>query len=175
MAENCRPSIPDFIEPECSFESGRVVALAFIHKDIHASIYNDPTNPAVWEDGSYSADLFVFQNVRGTYDGGAPIDVPGVGDEDSRVINKDHTMSVRIQGVKGNEDFFNQIVKSRKYRVAFVSSNYNILFINNVNTSIVGGAPIEEGLDTAIEWQVDIKWKDVNQPQSSDVPTGIFN
>ena len=57
---NCRPSIPEFISPECDFESGRVVALAFIHKDIHAAIYADPTNPALWVDGDYSADLTYF-------------------------------------------------------------------------------------------------------------------
>ena len=84
-------------------------------------------------------------------------------------------MTVAIPGVKGNEDFFNEIVKSHEYRVAFVTGNYQTLFINNVDTSIVGGAPVEEGLDSEILWQVAIKWKDINNPKSSDVPTGIFN
>lgn len=173
---NCRPNIPNFTSPECDFESGRVVALAFIHKDIHAAIYADPTNASLWADGNYSADLHVFQEVRGSYDGGSPIDVPGLGSQDTRVINADRSMTVMIQGVKGNEGFFNEIVKSHQYRVAFVvGGDYQTLFMNNVDVSIFGGAPVEEGLDSAVNWNVTIKWKDINNPQSSDVPTGIFN
>lgn len=173
---NCRPNIPEFVDPDCSFESGRVVALAFIHKDIHAAIYADPSNASLWVDGDYASDLHIFQEVRGTYDGGSPIDVPGTGGQDTRVINADRTMTVSIRGVKGNEDFFNEIVKSNDYRVAFVvGGSYDVLFINNVDTSIFGGAPVEEGLDTALDWSVSIKWKDINNPKSSNVPTGIFN
>ncbi len=173
---NCRPSIPEFIDPECDFESGRVVALAFIHKDIHAAIYADPTNSSLWVDGDYAADLHIFREVRGTYDGGSPIDVPGIGNQDTRVINADRTMAVAIQGVKSNEAFFNEIVKSHNYRVAFVTGgNYGTLFMNNVDTSIFAGAPVEEGLDSAINWACQIKWKDINNPQSSDVPTDVFN
>ena len=173
---NCRPSIPDFIDPPCDFESGRIVALAFIHKDIHAAIYTDPSNSSLWVDGDYSADLHIFQEVRGTYDGGSPIDVPGIGSQDTRVINADRSMDVSIQGVKSNETFFNEIVKSHDYYVAFVvGGNYQTLFINNKEVSIFGGAPVEEGLDSELIWKVKIKWKDINNPKSSNVPTGIFN
>ena len=173
---NCRPNQPSFTEPECDFESGRVVALAFIHKDIHAAIYADPSTAGNWVDGDYSADLHIFQEVRGTYDGGSPIDVAGIGNQDTRVINADRSMNVFIQGVKGNEGFFNEIVKSHNYRVAFVTGgDYGSLFINNVDCSIVGGAPVEEGLDSAVNWSVIIKWKDINNPKSSNVPVGIFN
>lgn len=173
---NCRPNIPDFINIDCAFESGRVVALAFIHEDIHQAIYEDPENAVLWTDGDYSADLHIFQEVRGSYDGGSPIDVAGVGNQDTRVINADRSMNVMIQGVKGNEAFFNEIVKSHRYRVAFVvGGQYDTLFINNVNTSIVGGAPVEEGLDSELVWNITIKWKDINNPKSSNVPVGIFN
>jgi hypothetical protein len=152
-----------------------VVALAFIHKDIFAPIYADPTNASLWVDGDYSADLFIFKEVRMTYDGGSPIDVPGIGNQDTRVINADRSLTGAIQGVKGNESFWNEIVKSHEYRVGFVTGNYQTLFLNNVDTSIFAGAPVEEGLDTALNWMSTIKWKDINNPQSSDLPVGIFN
>jgi hypothetical protein len=173
---NCRPSIPDFIDPECNFESGRVVALAFIHKDIHAAIYADPTNASLWVDGDYSADLHIFQEVRGSFDGGSPIDVPGIGNQDTRVINADRTLTTAIQGVKSNEGFWNEIVKSHQYRVAFViGGSYQTLFMNNVDTNIFASAPVEEGLDTGVFWNCVSKWKDINSPQSSDVPVGVFS
>jgi hypothetical protein len=173
---NCRPNIPEFISPECDFESGRIVGIAFIHRDIASAIYADPTNSSLWVDGDYASDLHVFGEVRGSYSGGSPIDVPGIGNQDTRVINADREITVAIQGVKSNEAFFNEIVKSHQYRVAFVvGGSYQTLFMNNVDTSIFAGAPVEEGLDSAVNWACAIKWKDINNPQSSDVPTGIFN
>ena len=47
--------------------------------------------------------------------------------------------------------------------------------MNNVDTSIFASAPVEEGFRYRIFWNTIIKWKDINNPQSSDVPTGIFN
>ena len=173
---NCRPSIPDFTSPECSFEAGRIVAIAFIHKAIHASIYANPSNAALWIDGNYAADLHVFTEVRGSYTGGAPIEVPGIGGQDVRIINADHAANIKIQGVKNNETFFDEIVKSHEYRVAFViGGDYDLLFINNKDCSIHGTPPVEEGLDTSVEWDVNIKWKDINNMKTSDVPTGIFS
>ena len=168
--------IPEFIEQECSLESGRIVGLAFIHKDIAAAIYADPSNAANWVDGDYAQDLYVFQEVRGSYTGGSPTEINGVGSQSTKVINAEHALTVFIQGVKGNEDFFNEIVKTDNYRVAFVvGGDYGLLYINNVDTSIFGTAPVEEGLDTEVGWTVTVKWRDVKNPRTSNVPTGIFN
>jgi len=173
---NCRPSIPDFTSPECSFEAGRIVAIAFIHKGIHSTIFANPSNAALWVDGSYSADLHVFQEVRGTYSGGQPTEINGLGTQSTRVINGEHSINVRIEGVKNNETFWNELAKSHEYRVAFVvGGNYDLLFINDKDCSIYANVPIEEGLDSEVLWNVDIKWRDFDNPKSSDVPTGIFN
>jgi len=167
---NC-VNIPEFIEPDCGFETGRIVAIAFINKRIHSTIYANPSNNALWVDGSYAADLFIFKSVRGTYDGGSPIEVAGVGDQDSRVINADRNMEVSIQGVKSNESFFDELVKSPDYMVAYVvGGDYQTLFINNKRISVFGGAPVEEGLDSEMVWKVKIKWKDIKNPKSSNVP-----
>jgi hypothetical protein len=171
----CAANIPSFIERDCVFESGRIVALAFIHKDVFPAIYANPSNAALWVDSSYSSDVIVFKNVRGSFDGGSPIEVSGVGNQSTRVINADRSASVMIPGVKGNEDVWNEIVKERGYRVAFVvGANYDLLLLNNVDTSIFAVAPVEEGLDTEIMWNVSIKWKDIKNPKSSNVPTGVF-
>lgn len=172
---NCRPNIPDFTVPDCVYESGRIVALAFIHKDIHAAIYANPSNAALWVDGSYAADLHVFQEVRGTYSGGQPTETGGLGNQSSRVINAEHTATVRVEGIKGNEDFWDEIAKSHEYRVAMVvGANYDLLLINNVDTSIYGMVPVEEGLESELLWSVSIKWRDIKNPKTSDVPAGIF-
>lgn len=173
---NCRPNIPEFVEAECSLETGRVVALAFIHKDIHAAIYADPSNASNWVDGDYAQDLFIFQEVRGSYSGGSPTTINGLGSQSTRTINAEHTLTVFLESVKGNEDFWNEIVKSNDYRVAFVvGGDYNLLYINNVDCDIYGTAPVEEGLDTQVGWNATVTWRDLNNPKTSNVPTGIFN
>ena len=172
---NCRPNIPDFTSPECDFEAGRIVALAFIHKDIHAAIFANPSNAALWIDGNYSADLHVFTEVRETLTA-SPVEVPGLGTQSSRIINAERTIECSIEGVKNNESFFDEIVKSHEYRVAAViGSLYDMLFINNKDVSIWGTPNVEEGLDTQVLWAVTIKWFDVANMKTSDVPAGIFN
>ena len=171
---NCRPNIPDFVSTDCIFESGRVVAIALIHKDIHASIYANPSDPSVWVDGNYSADLHIFTEVRGTYTA-TPTEIPGLGKQSTREINMEHVLTADIEGVKGNEDFWNEIRKSNNYRLAWVvGGDYNILKIQNKDISIGVTDPVEEGLDTEYIWKSVYKWRDFNVAKSSDVPSNIF-
>jgi hypothetical protein len=172
----CVATIPNFTTPECPDERGRVVGLAFIHKNIHSTIYADPSNSSLWVDGSYASDLVVFQNVRGTYDGGSAIDVPGVGNQDTRTINADRSITCNVQGVKGNEGFWDGIRQSSNYYPAIVvGGDYNLLLIGNKTCNVFAGAPVEEGLDSEVTWAVSIKWKDANNMKSSNVPSGVFN
>ena len=46
--------------------------------------------------------------------------------------------------------------------------------INNVDVSIYANAPVEEGLDTEVLWNVTVKWRDVNNPKTATPPSGIF-
>lgn len=173
---NCRPSIPAFVGQECPDESGRVVALALIHKDIFDAIYADPSNASLWVDANYAADLHIFQEVRGSYSGGEPVEVGGLGSQDTRVVNATHTLTCRVESVRDNEDFWNQLAKSHNYRPAFVvGGDYDLLMIANKDCSIYANVPVEEGLDTEVLWNVNIKWKDFNNPKTSAVPPGIFN
>ena len=168
-------NIPDFVVSDCIFESGRVVALAFVHKDVQPAIYANPSNAALWVDSAYSSDVIIFQNVRGSFDGGSAIEVPGTGNQSTKVINADRTLTVMVQGVKGNEDVWNELVKEKGYRVAFVvGADYNLMMFNNVDTSIFAVPPVEEGLDTELMWNVTVKWKDINNPKTSNVPVGVF-
>jgi hypothetical protein len=55
-----------------------------------------------------------------------------------------------------------------------VGSNYDLLLINRKDNSIFANLPVEEGLDTNLEWNVTCKWRDIQNMKSSDVPVGIF-
>lgn len=174
---SCQANIPDFISTDCPYLSGRVVAIAFIHKGpAFDAIYADPSNESVWVDVNYSSDLHVFQEVRGSYSGGQPTEVNGTGNQSTRVINAEHTLTTFIEGVRGNEKFWNEIVKSNDYRVAFViGQDYSELLITDKDCSVFGNLPVEEGLDTEVGWNVVTKWRDINNPKTSAVPANVFN
>lgn len=172
----CVSTIRPFVTPECSDERGRIVGLAFIHENIHSAIYADPSNASLWVDGSYAADLTVFQEVRGTYDGGSPTTLPGFGNQDTKTSNADRTITVQVQGVKGNEGFWDDMRRSNNFYVAVVvGGDYDLLMINNKTVDIFASPPVEEGLETEVTWNVIIKWKDANNMKTSSVPAGVFN
>jgi len=172
---NCRPQIPNYVSPDCSIESGRLTGLAFIHKDIHTNIYNDPSNATLWVDGNYAADLHVFQEVRGSYTATAT-EVPGLGSQANRVINSARVIQAMVQGIKNNEGFWDNICLSNEYRVAaVVGGAYDLLFINNRDVQIWAFPAVEDGLDTEALWNVTINWQEKNNMRTSNVPTGIFN
>jgi len=173
---NCRPNIPNFTLPECINETGRIVAISFIHKAIHAAIYADPSNAALWVDANYAADLHVFQEARGTYSGGQPTDIPGFGTQATRVINAEHTATIMIEGVRDNEGFWDNIALSHEYRFAFVvGGNYDLLMINNKDISVYSTPVIEDGLDSEVAWNATVKWRDFYNMKTSAVPSGIFS
>lgn len=55
-----------------------------------------------------------------------------------------------------------------------VGSDYDLLFRVDKNVSIDAGPVVQEGLDTEVDWEVSVKWSDIDVPSTSDVPTGIF-
>jgi len=171
----CQPIIPDFVVSDCISETGRVTALGLIHKDIFQVIFNDPSNTSVWVDGDYSADLHIFGEVRGEY-AVTGVKIPGFGNESERRTNADHVLSIDIPGVKGNELFFNPLMKSNDYKVAFVvGGEYSLLMIEDKDISIDAVPSVENGLETEVVWKVVITWKDFDNPKTSDVPANVFN
>ena len=170
---NCRATIPAFVEPECTIEGGRIVACAFVYNTI---AFTDITDPAEWVDENYASDIIVFQEVSGSYAGGSPTEVAGKGNNDTRVVGAKHEATVRISGVKGNDAFWNAMNRSSGYNFAFVvGGDYGLLMYVPVDVSIYARPDVQEGLDTEVDWVVSIKWSEFDNPQTSNVPTGIFN
>ena len=65
--------------------------------------------------------------------------------------------------------------QATNYKVAFViGADYDLLYFVDKNVSINASSVVDEGLDTEVDWDVEIKWSDKNLPSTSDVPAGIF-
>jgi hypothetical protein len=150
---DCPNDVPDLIEPDCqAFESGRIVALAFIDED---HTFTDITDPVEWT---------------------TVTTVEGKGAQAEKSVGRDHTMNVRIRGIKGNDAHFNSLNRATNYKVAFVSGkDYDILYYVDALVDINVGIEILSALSSEVDWVGTITWSDNDLPSTSDVPVGIFN
>lgn len=185
---NCNEELRglDFIELGCDEQLGSIVAVAFIDETVlfgddetYASIKPEIEDPANWIGLAYSSDIIVFPEVRGSYSGGAPTEVNSKGDQDTRVIGAKHDASFMLDSVKFNADFVNALNKSRNYKFAYVTgidyrSGGGVLHYVPRTVSIYGRENVPEGTDSLLDWMFNVKWSDINNPLTFDLPAGIF-
>lgn len=175
---NCRKNIGAFTEiTDCTFEAGRIVAIAFVTEEKAAVADASPllwSDPTFWTTEDYSGDILIHQEVSGSYSA-SPTTIPGKGTQQERNSGLLHTATVRIESVKGNNNYMDDLIVSQNYRLAFVGDLYNTLFVGTTNVRITPTMILEEGTDTINEWQLEILWSDLRQAESYDVPPGIFN
>jgi hypothetical protein len=174
---DCRKVIDVYNELNCTFESGRVNALAFVTEekavvaDATPSLWSDPS---FWTDETYSGDIVIHDKVSGGYSG-ADATAAGKGDQQERNIGKTHTLTTRVESVKGNNAYWDDLNISTGYRVVWVGDYYSILFVSTANARISANLIQEDDLGTIMEWGVVSVWSDIRLPRTYDVPAGIFN
>ncbi len=175
---NCRKNIPEFVDLiNCTFEAGRVNAIAFITEEKAAVADADPTlweDPSFWNTETYTGDILIHDKVSGSY-ADSPTTVTGKGTATERNSGSTHTLTTRVESVKGNDDYWSALKISENYRVAWVGDNYDILFVSQTNGRITPSLIQEDDLNSILEFEVVCVWSDINVPETYDVPTGIFN
>jgi hypothetical protein len=176
---NCRFDVPSYTDLGCNIEGGRVVAFALVDKD---HTLTTPDQSTEWLNASYDSDVIIFKEVSGSYSKPSANEVPGKGSQQSRTVGRDHELSLMIEGVKDNTAFWNAVNKSNNYRAAWVTgSDYQnttktnaILYITDVSVSVDAGIAIPEDLNGQVQWEVSVKWSDLDAPATYDVPSGVF-
>lgn len=173
---SCRQDIPAFVELDCDVELGRINAIAFVTEEKAALADADNSlwsNPTFYTDEDYTGDVLIHQKVSGSY-AGADTEISGKGNQQSRVAGKNHTVTVRIESVKGNNSYFDKLTLSDNYRLVFITDDYDLLLVSTTNCNLSGNMILEDNLESIVEWELTAKWSDIRLPESFDVPTGIF-
>lgn len=170
---NCQVFPPAYVDQVgCDIEPGSVVAVAFIEDSV---TFTDITDPAEWTGLTYSTDILIHQEVRGSYAKAAATEIAGKGKQDTRVVGRKHELVFRVSSIKGNDNYWNTLNRSTNYTLAFVvGSDYDLLLRVDKGVSIDAAVDVQEGLDTEVDWLVSCKWSDIEVPSTSDVPAGIF-
>lgn len=173
----CRKNIRAFNELACTFESGRVNALAFVteEKAVVADADTDLwSSAAFWTSEDYSGDIVIHDEVSGSYSA-ADVTQAGKGTQIERLVGKTHTLTTRVDSVKNNNLYWDDLNISTNYRVAWVGDYYDILFVSTAQVRISANLIQEDDLNTILEWEVVCVWSDIRLPETYNVPTGIFN
>jgi len=175
---DCRKYVGTFSDlANCEFESGRINALAFVTEE--KAIVADAT-PSLWSDSSfwtsetYSGDILIHDKVSGSYTGAANT-AAGKGSQLERNIGMTHTITTRVESVKGNNGYFDDLNVAANYRAVWVGDFYQTLFVGTTNVRITAVMIQEDDLGSILEWEVVCVWSDIRLPRTYDVPAGIFN
>lgn len=173
---NCRQNIPAFVDLGCVIEKGRINAIAFVTEEKAALADADNalwSTPSFYTDEDYTGDIVIHKKVSGGY-AGADTTVPGKGNQQNRTSGKNHTVTIRVESVKGNDGYWNKLNVSDNYRLVFVTDDYSLLLVSTTNCSISANLILEDNLESIVEWEVVITWSDLDLPKTFDVPAGVF-
>lgn len=173
---NCRQNIPAFDVPLCRFESGGINSLAFVTEEKASLADADTTlwsDASFWNTETYSGDILIHQDVSGSYSYSDSTQT-GKGTQFQRITGATHTLDCMVESVRGNDDYWNALIKSDNYRVVWLGDYKQTLFVSTTNCTISGRISQEEDRNTILQWAVQCVWSDILNPQTYTPPTGIF-
>jgi hypothetical protein len=167
--DNC-DALPDHTADICDTgEHGRIGSVAFIKT---AYTFTNPSDATEWQDAVAAGNVVIIPEVSGSYDGGKPKDGPGYGRAESTYMGSDHSLKFSDPTYKANIAFYNLLRKSRNYKMAFVTETQVHMIEAPCNFRPI--APVKDGLDTTVVWEVEVKWVFPDSPLAYDTPVGTF-
>lgn len=175
MAYECEEEILDPIDDDCGDETegGRVRSTGFLNKAAYAAIKADPSDEAIWLAQIAAGNVKIIKRVRGNFDGGTPVKVDGYGDQKEKIIGYDCVLNFSDPVYKSNYPFYNSIAKSKSQYLAFRSESQ--CHITDAVVSLAPKNPIEEDINSNVNWQVEVTWRQKDLVKPFDSPEGIFS
>jgi hypothetical protein len=170
----CEGQISDPICDPCldDVELGRVRGVAFIHRNYVDTLNADPTDDTIWATGVEQGMIKIIPKTTGTYDGGSPVEAPGFGDTETKIIGYKFVASYRDPSLKGNTAFYNSIKRSSVWHFAFRTET--LTRISQYPATVIPKAPVEEDMTSQSVWNVDVKFNQADHPVPFDTPVGVF-
>lgn len=150
-------------------EGGRVRSVVFI-KNTVALI--DPSDPTEWDTLIANKDVIIIPATNGSFDGGSEKEGPGYGDQATKLLGYDFQLTYNDPDYKLNGPHYNEIKRSRNYRVAYRTETQIHLSTNTV--SIIPKNPVADDIASEVTWNVTVKWTEEDLPVPYDTPAGIF-
>ncbi len=141
-------------------EMGRVRSLILIKKGTQIDF---PLSVEQWRAAIEAGSIIVIPKTIGSFDGGTPKTGDGYGDDTEKVLSTDYVLSVKDPAYKDNHDFW-KAASRHKWNIAYRTET--LLHYVDADCSITAKAPVEEGLDSRVVWNVEIKWNAQEDPKA---------
>jgi hypothetical protein len=163
--KNCDAvEIPQHVCEDCAgSENGGIRSIALIDKDFE---FADITEPDEWIAGIEAGKIIVVPATRGTFDGGSAVTSSGYGDIAQITTGYNFTLTARDPAYIQNQTFWNIVSRRRDLKVAFRTATQ--VHVSEVPVSITPTNPVEEGLESVVDWQISFTWSSRNLPEPSD-------
>jgi len=154
--------IPDYMCDECGkTESGRIRGAVFFHRSLKTQLTQSNFNKIVWWEQQLQAKtVIVIPSVRGTFDGGAPINVTGFGDQKEKVTGKNFTAVITDGNHTQNYKFYEGLENNyfKNYFFGFITGSEF-----RVGTDVILGFhavdAVSDDPDSDVPWVSTITWK----------------
>lgn len=134
-------------------ELGGIRHSSFVRED---HVWTNPTLLAEWQAGISAGTIIMVPKIKGSCNGGEPKIVPGYGDQKEMVLGYDYTATIKDGAYKQNRDFWNTIRKSKRWKWAYFTDT--LVHLTDQVVTVKPKSPVEEGLDSIVEWMADIVW-----------------
>lgn len=149
-------------------EGARIRGVALIKKGTTF----DYTSAAAWIAAIDAGTVIIIPLTRGTFDGGAPKEGPGYGDQATRYTGTDYSATYFDPGYRSNRNFYNTIKKYQNYTFAYKTET--LVHITDKPCQILPKAPVADDPSAEVVWEVNAKWSSQNEPTPYTCPDGVF-
>lgn len=167
----CDEQVPDHVCDPCEAkEKARIGSVAYVKNSF---AFVDITSPTEWQAGIESGDIIIIPSVRGSFDGGSPVESTGYGRQSTNLTGYNFIATYQDPNYKSNANFYNSLKYSRIYRFAYVTETQ--VHLSDATVSVVPTNPVTENTTDDVTWNVQVKWAGGDLPVPYDAPAGIFD
>lgn len=164
-------AVPEhFCNPCGAVELGRVRSCGFLLK---STTIADKTALADWQTAFLAGEVFIIPETNGSFDGGKPNEVAGYGHVATVYSSSDFSVKIKDPLFKLNRPFWEAMKRNRNYYFFFATETQ--LFLGDAPCVVLPSSPVEDDLNSRVEWNVEIKWQSENSPALYDTPAGLFD
>lgn len=154
-------------EPCQTTEMARVRGVALIKPGTEINI---PLSSTEWSTEILAGNIIIIPKVTGSLDD-AEKEGDGYGDEKSRLLGHDYTLTFKDPDYVSNKDFY-EAAEKENWHVAFRTET-QLHIVDNTKLTLVAKQTIDESLDNPIVWEVTMKWTSDTKPKMAAVSAVI--
>jgi len=146
-------------DPCNTTEAGGIRSFGLIKKGTTVTV---PLNLSSLTAQVEAGTVVIIPATRGTYDGGTAKMVAGFGNRKEKRIGSDYVLAVKAPTYADNAAFMEAVENVEDWNLFFATETQ--LHIVTEDCTLTTKAPVEEGLDTDVLWNIEAKWFSKTKP-----------